>query len=56
VRVDGADKPGRDQWVEVTGVHVDGTGEADDNGAVDGVPAIEAVEVVEIDAPAQTYE
>lgn len=59
VRVDGvddADRPERDQWVEVTGIHVEGTGEDDPDGGPLGLPAVEAIEVTEIDAPAQTYE
>lgn len=51
VQVLGAERPPRDQWIEVTGTHVDGTGEE---------PPFEvelvASEVVRIDAPAQTYE
>ncbi len=49
--VNGAERPPRDQWVEVTGVHVTGTG-------VEPPYEVEldATEVVEIDAPRQTYE
>ena len=51
VLVNGAERPPRDQWVEVTGVHVTGTG-------VEPPYEVEldATEVVEIDAPRQTYE
>lgn len=52
VRVDGTERPPRDQWVEVTGTYVDGS-------ASDGrraTPAIEAEDVARIPEPEQTYE
>jgi uncharacterized repeat protein (TIGR03943 family) len=51
VRVDGADRPARDQWVRVTGTYVDGTGVS-----LDEDPVIEADEVTEVEKPRQTYE
>ena len=49
VRVDGADRPPRDQWVRVTGVYVSGTG------AMGTAPAIAATDVENIPEPKQTY-
>lgn len=51
VEVAGAERPARDQWVEVVGTYQTGTG-------VDAVapPTIEADTVEEIAAPTQTYE
>jgi uncharacterized repeat protein (TIGR03943 family) len=51
VRVDGADRPERDQWVRVTGTYVDGTGVSPSED-----PVIDADEVTEIKKPRQTYE
>lgn len=51
VEVAGAERPARDQWVEVVGVYESGTG-------VDGArpPVIRAESVTNTEAPAQTYE
>ena len=51
VRVDGADRPERDQWVRVAGSYVEGTGLSLSDDAV-----IDADEVTEIAKPRQTYE
>jgi uncharacterized repeat protein (TIGR03943 family) len=51
VRVEGADRPDRDQWVRVTGTYVDGTGSS-----IDEDPALDAESVVPISQPRQTYE
>jgi uncharacterized repeat protein (TIGR03943 family) len=51
VRVDGADRPARDQWVRVTGTYVEGTGES-----LSEDPVIDADDVTEIEKPRQTYE
>jgi len=45
------DLPDRDQWVQVTGLYVEGTGDS-----IEDAPVIAADEVVEIDKPRQTYE
>lgn len=51
VKVQGAARPGRDEWVEVTGTHVTGTGEEPPFEVV-----VEAAEVVPTEEPRQTYE
>ncbi len=51
VEVEGADRPERDQWVDVTGTYRSGTG-----GAGTGAPVISATAVEETAAPTQTYE
>ncbi|MFB9314586.1 TIGR03943 family putative permease subunit [Nocardioides plantarum] len=54
VQVDGdLAKPGRDQWVEVTGTYATGTG-TDPDGRTP--PAVTATTVEEIPTPAETYE
>lgn len=50
VRVDGAERPPRDQWVKVAGTWVEGTGTAPGE-----VPAIAATRVEHTKAPRQTY-
>ncbi|CAB4753871.1 unannotated protein [freshwater metagenome] len=51
VKVDGAERPERDEWVAVTGTHVTGTGVEP---PFEVVLAAESVEIV--DEPLQTYE
>lgn len=50
-RVDGAKSPPRDQWIAVTGSHVEGTG-----AGYDDAPAIAAAKVVEVEKPREPYE
>jgi uncharacterized repeat protein (TIGR03943 family) len=51
VQVEDAAQPERDQWVEVTGTYVEGTGTR-----LEEAPVLTADEVVEIKKPRQTYE
>jgi uncharacterized repeat protein (TIGR03943 family) len=51
VRVDDADEPPKDQWVDVVGTWVDGTGTD-----VGGTPVIAADEVTFVDRPKRPYE
>lgn len=51
VKVDGAERPERDEWVSVTGTHVTGTGVEPPFEVV-----MEAQDVQVVDEPVQTYE
>ena len=51
VQVDGADRPERDQWVQVTGTYIEDTGLT-----LTEPPVVEADEVIEVAKPRQTYE
>lgn len=48
---DGSGRPPRDQWVEVTGTYVEGTGVG-----AEEPPALEATAITKVQAPSQTYE
>lgn len=53
VRVDGADAPPEEHWVEVTGTWVEGTGV---DTARDDTPAVTAADIVTIEPPDRPYE
>lgn len=50
VRISGREAPPRDQWVQVTGTWVEGTGRDPDSPAT-----LEAEQVIEVDAPRKVY-
>lgn len=51
VQVDGAERPARDQWVQVDGVYASGTGTD-----LSTVPVLQAETVTEVEAPRRVYE
>lgn len=53
VRVDGAEAPPEEQWIEVTGTWVEGTGVGSGRGET---PALAAADVVTIEPPQRPYE